>query len=163
MKKVLFVCLSNVCRSPAAEALLRDQLVSNNMISDIKVDSAGITAQHAGEMTDVRMRNHMESRNLKLDSRARRFRPEEDFANFDYIVAMDHDNLNELKAFDPEGEYSDKLHLLTEYCSNKNQADDVKDPFYGKDSDFESVLNIIDDGVKGLLSVITNDINNKAA
>jgi len=163
MKKILFVCLSNVCRSPAAEALMRSQLIKSNLMNDFKVDSAGITAQHAGEMIDVRMRNHMESRGLKLDTRARRFRPDEDFKNFDYIVAMDTENLKELKSFDPEREFENKLHLLTEYCTKKNHPQNVKDPLHGEDQDFEKVLNTLDDGVSGLIKTIREEVNKKAA
>jgi protein-tyrosine phosphatase len=163
MKKVLFVCLSNVCRSPAAEAVMRDLLIDERLMHHFKIDSAGITSQHAGEMVDVRMRNHMESRGLRIDNRARRFRAEEDFENFDYIVAMDHDNLRELMALDPEGFYTEKLHLLTEYCSDTMKAEDVNDPFYGKDEEFETVLDIIEDGVNGLLYKLCSEMAKQAA
>ena len=155
MKKVLFVCYSNICRSPAAEAMMRKEVLAAGLAEDIKVDSAALDAHHAGEMVDVRMRNHLSDRGFKLDTRARRFREDEDFEKFDYIVVMDHDNLETIHALDTGSDYIDKIHLLSEYCINHKE--DVPDPLHGEDHDFDVVLDILEDGIKGLFKIVKNN------
>lgn len=152
MKKVLFVCYSNICRSPAAEAMMKKVILSSGLSEEIKVDSAALNAHHAGEMIDVRMRNHLKDRGFKLDTKARPFREEEDFDKFDFIVVMDHENLDAIHSIDAEGQYTNKVHLLSEYC--KKLKVDVPDPLHGVDHDFDVALDILEDGVNGLFETV---------
>ena len=153
MKRVLFVCLGNICRSPSAEAVMNAKIKSNNLQDEIIIDSAGIISWHAGEQADHRMRSHAVKRGYNLTSRSRQFDPAVDFEKFDYIIGMDHDNMRDLRDMDPNQKYKDKIHLMTGYCQSI-PADVVPDPYYGGGQGFENVLDILEDACEGLLKEI---------
>ncbi|MCF6342677.1 MAG: low molecular weight phosphotyrosine protein phosphatase [Bacteroidales bacterium] len=147
--KILFVCLGNICRSPSAEAVFK-QLVKDKGIGKLfEIDSAGTYAYHAGEPADARMRKHAEKRNYQLTSISRPFRPDSDFDYFDMIVAMDKDNLRELRQMARHGEDLKKLYLITDF-SQGYSYDHVPDPYYGGDAGFELVLDLLEDAGEGL-------------
>ncbi|REJ76871.1 MAG: low molecular weight phosphotyrosine protein phosphatase [Acidobacteria bacterium] len=152
MKRVLFVCLGNICRSPTAEGVFRHWLESRGDAagaSSIEVDSAGTSAHHVGEPADPRMRESASRRGYDLSSRARQVR-REDFDRFDRIVAMDRDNLRALEAFGAAR--PGQLRLFSHYLAEApgSWPVDVPDPYYGGAEGFETVLSMVEAGCAGL-------------
>ena len=157
MPKVLFVCMGNICRSPAAEGIFR-KLVSDVKLDDkISIDSAGTIDYHAGELSDIRMRNHALQRGYNLDSRARQFNLQKDFKEFDYIIVMDNDIYDNILRLDAKKLYRNKIFKMTKFCSDKN-VKEVPDPYYEGADGFEIVLDILEDSTKHLLEKIRADI-----
>jgi len=156
-RKILFVCMGNICRSPAAEGIMKKLVKQNNLDDIIEVDSAGTISYHTGEKPDPRMTSFAKKRGYELDSIARHFTPSSDFMKFDYIVTMDDDNYNYVKSFDPFGKYSNKIFRMTSF-SKEFDVDEVPDPYYGSSSGFENVLDIIENSTKGLLEKVLDDI-----
>ena len=95
--KVLFVCLGNICRSPSAEAIFRGFVKKKNLGDQFEIDSAGTSGYHQGEPADARMRRHAIKRGYQLTSLSRKFDPVNDFDDFDIIIAMDRENLHDLR------------------------------------------------------------------
>ncbi len=158
MKKVLFVCMGNICRSPSAEAVMNHFIKVKGLEDKIVTDSAGTIAYHEGEPADPRMQRHAMKRGYELNSIARKIKYE-DFDKFDYIVAMDKENYNDLSNMDPDGIYSHKISMMTDYSSNG--YNEVPDPYYGGSEGFELVLDILEDSVEGLINKIQKDLNGK--
>ncbi len=156
-KKVLFVCLGNICRSPAAEGIMKSIVKKNDYEKQIEIDSAGTIDYHAGEQPDARMKSSAKKRGYILDSIARKFNPDVDFDSFDYIVAMDNENYYTLLELDQDGKYIDKIHKMIEFSSLED-VDEVPDPYFGGSSGFEIVLNILEDASSGLFNGIKEDI-----
>ncbi len=156
VKKVLFVCMGNICRSPTAEGVFMHQVREHGLTAQIQVDSAGTHAYHCGEPPDSRAIRAAARRGIDLTPlRARRVR-EEDFAQFDYIVAMDADNLDYLSEFCPE-QYRHKLCLLLDFAPEQPLRE-VPDPYYGGDKDFERVLDLAQTASAALLDKIRADL-----
>jgi protein-tyrosine phosphatase len=151
-KKILFVCLGNICRSPAAEGIMEKRAAG----WPIEVDSAGTAGYHIGTLPDARMRSHASKRGYPLNSRARKFNPAIDFDKFDMIIAMDKENLRDLRSMDTGKQYREKLSLMTDYCQ-KITADEVPDPYYEGPEGFEHVLDILEDACGGLLKKIEHE------
>ena len=157
MKKLLFVCLGNICRSPAAEGVMKTLLKNQKMDDKVLVDSCGTSAYHEGERADHRMRTHATQRGYELDSLARGFRDEQDFEVFDYILTMDDSNYQKIVALDKAGKYKNKIIKVTDFCK-KVDAVDVPDPYYGGPEGFENVLDILEDACDGLLKQIKGEL-----
>lgn len=150
--RILFVCLGNICRSPSAEAVMK-QLVSDAGLNErIEVDSAGIIGYHEGEMSDPRMRAHAARRGYALESISRPVRSL-DFYDFDLIIGMDNRNIDDLKRMAPDLESVAKIHQMTEYSRNR-LYDYVPDPYYSGAEGFELVLDLLEDACQGLLDTI---------
>lgn len=147
--KVLFVCMGNICRSPSGEAVMNAYVKNAGLSDKIVCDSAGTIAYHAGEPADARMQTHAKKRNYHLTSISRQIRPD-DFEQFDYIIAMDDENLHDMQAFIPDTAYVSKISKMTDYCGNDNPGY-VPDPYYGGASGFEKVLDLLEDACQGLL------------
>ncbi|MDP2364690.1 MAG: low molecular weight protein-tyrosine-phosphatase, partial [Ignavibacteria bacterium] len=130
MIKVLFVCMGNICRSPAAEGIFKKMVKDSNLEGKIEVDSAGTIDYHAGELPDARMRKHANQRGYNLDSLARQFNPKNDFDEFDYIITMDDDNYDDIVNQDQNKIYVNKILKITNFCSDKS-VKEVPDPYYG--------------------------------
>lgn len=156
MKKVLFVCMGNICRSPSAEAVMNHFIKINNLENIVSCDSAGTIAYHEGENADERMQRHANKRGYKLTSIARKLKYE-DLENFDYIIAMDKENYHDILNMDPNGIYTHKVSMMTDYSSNGYE--EVPDPYYGGSEGFELVLDILEDSVDGLINKIKQDLN----
>ena len=146
--KVLMVCLGNICRSPTAHGVLSALIKRRKLCDYLKVDSAGIGCWHLGEKPDKRSISAAQVRGYDLCALIARQVKIMDFANFDYILAMDSDNLRDLDKICPN-EYKDKLDLLLKFGSSSEIV--VPDPFYGESSDFELVLDLVEDACEGFL------------
>jgi protein-tyrosine phosphatase len=158
MPKVLFVCMGNICRSPAAEGIFKKLVSDVQLENNFIIDSAGTIDYHAGELPDIRMRNHALQRGYVLDSRARQFNPEKDFNEFDYIITMDNENYKDIIRLDTDKLYRSKIFNMADFCSDKN-VKEVPDPYNGGNDGFEKVLDILEDSTKHLLVKIRADID----
>lgn len=148
--KILFVCLGNICRSPAAEGVFKHFLQQQAHAESIFVDSAGTIGFHQGKPADARMRKAAQSRNIQLTSRARQV-CRGDLDRFDLVVAMDRSNLEDLKDLHPNP--SAQLIMLGACLPNQQHAvlgPDVPDPYYGGEDGFEHVLNMLEEACEGL-------------
>jgi protein-tyrosine phosphatase len=149
---VLFVCMGNICRSPTAEAMLIKKIKDNNLETLITVDSCGTHGYHVGGLPDARAIAAGASRGLALgELRARQIEPA-DFHRFDYVLAMDRDNLRELEKVRPIDSAARLIGLLSYSLRYKNQ--DVPDPYYGGDAGFEHVLDMLDEATDQLLAML---------
>lgn len=149
--KVLFVCMGNICRSPAAEGVFRHYVRQLGHEDRISIDSAGTIGFHTGSPADSRMQAAAKKRGYRLESRARQVSVD-DISAFDLIVAMDHDNLRYLKAI--TGDDTGHIHLLGSFlpeCSPNDVIPAVPDPYYGGNDGFERVLDMIESACPGLL------------
>ena len=154
MISVLFVCLGNICRSPAAEGILRDLATKNANAKDLHVKSCGLGSWHVGQLPDARMQEAAQRRGLILSSRAQEIQPEF-LDHFDYILAADHKVLNVLYQFAKTPEHKSKLQLITAFSrSYPNQ--EIPDPYYGGDAMFDLVLDMLEDACEGLLEHINH-------
>lgn len=154
--RVLFVCLGNICRSPAAEGIMKKLVDKNDLQDFIEVDSAGTSGWHEGELPDERMRAHGEKRDYNFSSKARKFK-KSDFELFDYIIVMDKNNYNNVKAMADGRDQISKIKMMTEYSVQYSNHEYVPDPYYGGASGFELVLDLLEDACEGLLQTIKKD------
>jgi protein-tyrosine phosphatase len=153
--KVLFVCMGNICRSPAAEGAFEAVVRSRGLAKRFLIDSAGTIGYHAGEQPDSRMREAAKRRGLELVHAARKVTPR-DLEEFDYVLAMDKDNLFHLHALDQKGTKRDKIRLFLEYLPHE-QVQEVPDPYYGGPEGFEHVLDLVEAASEGLLDSILRE------
>lgn len=152
MVKVLFVCMGNICRSPTAQGVFAHLVNSEELSDAITIDSAGTYAYHVGEAPDERARAAAMKRGIDLGSQRARRVAEPDFQEFDYVLAMDRDNYDELLSICPSG-HTDKLRLLLEFAPELG-VQEVPDPYYGGITGFERVLDLIEQASRGLLANI---------
>lgn len=150
--KILFVCLGNICRSPAAEEIMRKLVEDAGLEDSFVLDSAGLIDYHEGEPADGRMRAHAARRGYRLTHLSRPVKYD-DFFDFDVIVGMDDRNISKLRAMAPGLEEEQKVVRMTDYCRLK-VVDHVPDPYYGGASGFENVLDILEDACAGLLDAL---------
>ncbi|GLT17591.1 protein-tyrosine-phosphatase [Vibrio zhanjiangensis] len=148
-KKLLVVCMGNICRSPTGEAILRTKAAQMGI--EIEVDSAGTIGFHQGNPPDPRSRAVGERRGYSFTGIVSRKVVEQDFAYFDLILAADRDNLADLKAQCPP-EYQDKLTLFLSY--GDSEQDEIPDPYYGGDKGFERVVDLIEQASETLLKTL---------
>ena len=154
---VLFVCMGNICRSPTAHALFREQVKGTGLEDRIDIDSAGTHAYHIGNAPDGRATATALARGIDMtDLRARQV-CEADFEQFDYVVAMDRDNLSLLEASCP-ALLQDRLSLMLDWV--EGWGDEVPDPYYGGDEGFVRVFDMLTEASQGLLANIesTHDL-----
>lgn len=150
--RVLMVCLGNICRSPTAHGVFRKLVADSDLAEVIEVDSAGTHAYHVGEPPDARAQETARRRGIDLsDQRARRVRPE-DFEEFDYVLAMDRDNYVVLQDLCPAGR-EERLSLFLDFAREAKESE-VPDPYYGGDSGFERVFDLVEAASRGLLEDI---------
>ena len=151
MTKVLFVCMGNICRSPTAEGVFRHQVEQANLSDKITIDSAGTHAYHVGNPPDLRAQAAAAKRGVDLSTQCARRVSEDDFSEYDYVVAMDKSNVEDLLDICPAN-YKDRVHLFLDFA--KSQESEVPDPYYGQGRGFEIVLDLIEDASSGLLGHI---------
>lgn len=149
-KKILFVCMGNICRSPSAEAVFQSQVKKEGLEDLYEIDSAGTIAYHAGEPADRRMQKHAGQRGYKLTSISRKVNPSRDFDHFDLIIGMDKENIYNLQQMARNERDMEKIKLITDF-RKEWQYDEIPDPYYGGEEGFELVLDLLEDSCKGLL------------
>lgn len=145
--RILFVCLGNICRSPAAEGVMRRLLTERGLDGEIEVDSAGTGSWHIGEPADPRMREAASERGYELTSRGRQITAE-DLDAYDLIVAMDRDNLRGIRRL---GSGRATVKLLSEYLDDA-YPDEVPDPYFGGARGFETVLDMLEAAMERILA-----------
>ena len=153
---VLFVCMGNICRSPTAEGVFRKFVVDAGLDDRIHIDSAGTHAYHSGEGPDHRARAAAERRGFSLEGLSARRVTETDFEDFNYIVAMDEDNLSALLEVADE-QYHSKVRLLLEFSESMPESE-VPDPYYGGSAGFERVLDLVEEASKELLEILRKEV-----
>jgi protein-tyrosine phosphatase len=156
VKKILFVCLGNICRSPAAEGVFKQKIKDRDLENLFIVDSAGTGGWHVGNLADPRMRETALSRGIELTSRSRKIE-ENDLYEFDHILVMDQDNLAAVKLLIKDSTYpvKSKIKLILTY-SKYSQLSEVPDPYYGGQNGFDKVLDLLDDAIDGLIDSLMN-------
>lgn len=146
---VLFVCLGNICRSPTAEGIFRDQVAQAGLSDKIHIDSAGTGDWHLGKAPDHRMQAAAATRGYDLSTlKARQIQPE-DLEAFDYLLVMDKQNQADVEALATELEQIDKVRLLLSF--NPSAISEVPDPYYGGESGFHQVIDLVESACKRLL------------
>jgi len=148
--RVLFVCLGNICRSPLAAGVFRHHLATANLLSHFDVDSAGTANYHIGEPADRRAEAIAAQNHIDISMHRARQVHRKDFDTYHWIIAMDRSNLEHLRRMCPP-EHQHKLKLMMNFSAHPT-VDEVPDPYYGDEQDFEHVLGLLDDACKGLLT-----------
>lgn len=154
--RILFVCLGNIVRSPLAEGLFRQRAAERGLAEQFQVDSAGTSGYHVGERPDSRMRRTAAERGLEYDGRSRQVR-QSDLEEFDLIIAMDRQNLRNLRELARGSEWTDRIRLMREFDPQADGDHDVPDPYYGGQTGFETTYDIIDRSVTSLLDSLSRD------
>ncbi len=144
---VLFVCMGNICRSPAAEGVFRRMVMDAGLQDQIEIDSAGTHGYHVGKPADERMRKAAATRGYQLDSIARQL-VVEDFERFGLVITMDEDNYDRAMALRP-GQGAQIVRMV-DYCEISD-VDEVPDPYYGGEEGFHTVIDILEDACYNLL------------
>ena len=154
--KVLFVCMGNICRSPTAHGVFRKLVESEGLADAIVIDSAGTHAYHVGNSPDQRAQQTALYRNLDLSDLRARQTASDDFERFDYVLAMDEDNYAILESSCPAG-MEHKLRLFMSFAPEL-EIREVPDPYYGGNSGFEQVFDMIEAASQGLLDTIRREL-----
>jgi protein-tyrosine phosphatase len=158
-KSILFVCLGNICRSPSGEGVMQYIVESRNLSSAVTIDSAGTIGYHTGHPADERMQSAAIRRGYRLLSRSRKI-AYSDLESFDLVIAMDRENLADIKAM--HSTPTSSIKLLSEFLDD-SWPDDVPDPYYGGAEGFEYVLDMIEAACPRILELLTacNDGTNE--
>ncbi|TGM07915.1 low molecular weight phosphotyrosine protein phosphatase [Leptospira barantonii] len=151
--RVLFVCLGNICRSPAAEGAFLDLIQRRNLESSFYVDSCGTSRYHIGELPDPRTRQAARKKGIELVHKARQFR-KEDFREFDYILTMDKSNQKDVLYLTSAEEEKKKVQLFRFFQKDSKKDSEVPDPYYGTLMDFDEVQNIVSDTAEDFLEFL---------
>ncbi|MGI9497301.1 MAG: low molecular weight protein-tyrosine-phosphatase [Mariniblastus sp.] len=148
---ILFVCLGNICRSPAGEGLLQHSVNALQLQDKIEIDSAGTIGYHAGKPADHRMRTAARNRGVQLLSQSRKITAK-DLHSFDLVIAMDRENLADIQRMAPDS--TAELRLLSDFLGD-DWPSDVPDPYYGGDEGFEYVLDMIEAACPAIIQSIS--------
>ena len=152
--RLLFVCLGNICRSPAAQGIVEAKASERGI--DVECDSAGFYGGHAGDLPDRRMREAAWQRGYRLDHRARRIR-EADFFDFDILVGMDSRNLDDLHDLAPTPEHERRIVAMSDLATAFPDADCVPDPYYEGPAGFQYVLDLLENSAGVFLDILEAD------
>ncbi|MBR1387920.1 MAG: low molecular weight phosphotyrosine protein phosphatase [Alloprevotella sp.] len=153
--RILFVCLGNICRSAAADGIMQHLVRQARLDNRIEVDSAGTYGGHSGQLPDPRMCHHASLRGYDLTHRARKV-SSADFHDFDLIVAMDYNNVIDLRRLAPSPEAEAKIVQMADFIAHNRFYDYVPDPYYEGAEGFELVLDMLEEGCQNLLEKILN-------
>ncbi|MDX1640540.1 MAG: low molecular weight protein-tyrosine-phosphatase [Balneolaceae bacterium] len=154
--KICFVCLGNICRSPTAEGVFQHLVNQRGLQSFFYIDSAGTSAYHIGEPANSKSQWIANQKGVKLHSKARRFETE-DLEEFDLILAMDHENLRNIKQLSSNGAHTNKVKLLREFDPDPEDKA-VPDPYYGGMDGFQRVFDVIERSSEALLDELETKI-----
>ena len=147
---ILFVCMGNICRSPSGENVMRKVVEDAGLADQFDLDSAGTISLHTGDPPDARMCRSLNQRGYATRGRARQVQPE-DFGAFDLILAMDEENLADLRSVESQASESRAhLRMFCEFCRHHDDRV-VPDPYYGGPEGFERVIELLEDGCRGIL------------
>lgn len=149
MKSILFVCMGNICRSPALQAALRHLAAKKGLADQLYIDSCGMGWAHLGEHPDRRTFEAAKKHGILIDHRAQQFQ-DHFFDAFDLILAVNHDIIEQLKLRTNNPAHLAKIHLATDY-SKKHKGEDIPDPYYMSPSGFDDVMKIVLDCSEGLI------------
>lgn len=158
--RVLFVCLGNICRSPAAEGLMKEVVAEHRDTDGWTIDSAGTGGYHIGDLPDPRMRAHARQRGLTLDHICRQVK-ESDFSDFDLIIGMDESNISRLQQLAPTADDLDKILPMSDFFGSYSRFDHVPDPYYDGAQGFETVLDILTEATRNLYDTVTSALAGK--
>ena len=148
--------MGNICRSPAAHCVFQERVNQSSHANDFLIDSAGTINYHSGSAPDGRMQDALRRRKIPIIGKSRALTIN-DLEVFDLILAMDHDNLNDAKALDPDQKWHDKIKLFSNYCTDP-LVTEIPDPYYGYGDGFELVLDLIEDGCKQLYESFNKEL-----
>ncbi|KHJ51760.1 low molecular weight phosphotyrosine protein phosphatase [Halomonas sp. NyZ770] len=154
MKRVLFVCLGNICRSPTAEGVFQQAVVRAGLDDRITIDSCGVGDWHVGKAPDPRSQAAARQRGIEIGHLRARQLKVSDFHEFDYVLGMDRENLAAMRALQPASSQA-QVGLLLDYAGLPQS--DVPDPYYGGDEGFEQVLDLIERASQGLLDELQRE------
>lgn len=158
--RILFVCLGNICRSPAAEGVMQRLVEARGVAHRFEIDSAGTYGGHSGQLPDPRMRRHASRRGYDLTHRARKITGY-DMGDFDMIVAMDNANRADLVRLARTPEEVAKIVMIGNYITTNPHYDYVPDPYYEGSEGFELALDLLEDACGQLLNeILTERLNN---
>ena len=149
---VLFICMGNICRSPTGQAVFENLVESKGLSDKITVDSAGTHAYHIGEQPDARSQRTAQRRGISMSGQRARRVEHEDFDSFDYVLAMDQSNYDDLMSM-ASALQRKRIHLFMDFAVN-SQYSEVPDPYYGGSNGFERVLDMVGEASEGLLADI---------
>ena len=152
---VLFICLGNICRSPAANAVMQYIVEERGCANQYVIDSAGIGNWHVGQLPDKRMREYGRLRGYNINHIARQFDARKDFELFDKIVVMDEDNYRNIMSQAPNDLAQEKVVRMADFFTQHPSATCVPDPYYGDAEDFNLALDLIEDGCEGILKTFS--------
>lgn len=153
--RILFVCLGNICRSPAADGIMHSIVEERGVAHRFEIDSAGIGAWHTGQLPDQRMRVHARRRGYELTHHARQVRSY-DFEDFDLIIGMDSGNISDLRELAPSPEAEEKIVPMIDLVHNLTTSYQcIPDPYYEGAEGFELVLDMLEDGINHLVDLLS--------
>jgi protein-tyrosine phosphatase len=155
---VLIVCTGNICRSPTAEGVMREQARKRGLGDRVRIASAGTHDYHVGDSPDPRTLKHASRRGYDLSAQRASQVKKQDFQDFDYILAMDRGHLRTLRSMAPTPASKAKLGLFLE-ASGKWRGEDVPDPYYGGIDDFEQVLDMVEEAAQRWLDRIEGELD----
>lgn len=153
---VLFICLGNICRSPAAKGIMKAMVEKAGLSDEFEIDSAGIGDWHVGQLPDSRMRKCGAAHGYCFDSHARQFQ-RADFHRFDTIVVMDNENYRAITSMASTQADKDKVVRMADFLTSHREYTTVPDPYYGDESDFELVITLLEDACQGLLDELNQE------
>ncbi|MGJ8664003.1 MAG: low molecular weight protein-tyrosine-phosphatase [Marinicella sp.] len=157
MKKILFICMGNICRSPTAEAVFSQWVKGKGMANSYYLDSAGTHSYHVGSQPDKRSMQAAKKRGIDMSHLRARQVCADDFDQFDYLVVMDDDNKCNLESMFPM-KSQDKVVSMMQFADN-HDYDEVPDPYYGEGDGFELVLDLLEQASTGLFEFLTENQN----
>ncbi|MDP4624755.1 MAG: low molecular weight phosphotyrosine protein phosphatase [Akkermansiaceae bacterium] len=153
MKRILFICMGNICRSPAAEIVFRKMVEDAGLDDRFEIDSAGTIGYHEGNPPDSRMCSHLEARGYEISGRSRPLR-ESDLGHYDLLLTMDEENLADTLRLDRNGDFGGRIKPFVDYLS-EHEAERIPDPYYGGDAGFAHVIDLMEDGCRNLLTELS--------
>lgn len=150
--RLLFVCMGNICRSPAGEGVMKSMVAEAGLSAKVDIDSAGTIGFHAGNPADARMRQAAGRRGYRLESRARQV-TRADLDSFDLVLVMDEENRRDVLALARTDEQRSRIVPFCQFCREHDDTA-VPDPYYGGEDGFEKVLDLLEDGCCGILEEV---------